>query len=156
MADLPAGVDRQAFQRLLENWSSGISSNVLAIDRAANNTSVVLILEWRGWRLLFAGDAELKSWRFMAREDVLEAVHFLKVGHHGSHNATPPDPILERILPLNKPNDRERVALVSTCTETYSGVPHGPTLERLEARCDRVVRTNTVAAGDSVHVSLKG
>ena len=95
----PEGVDPRAFQRLLESWNAGISSSALAIDRAANNTSVVFLLEWRGWRLLFAGDAEQKSWQMMAREARLKPVHFLKVGHHGSHNATPPDSILEDSAP---------------------------------------------------------
>ncbi len=150
----PEGVDPKAFQRLLESWNAGISRSALAIDRAANNTSVVFLLEWRGWRLLFAGDAEQKSWQMMAREAMLKPVHFLKVGHHGSHNATPPDTILEKILPLGRPDDRDRSAIVSTCLGTYGGVPHGPTLDRLEERCDQVLQTNTVAAGDSVSISF--
>ena len=31
---------------------------ILAIDKAANNTLIVLEVRWRGWRLLFGGDAE--------------------------------------------------------------------------------------------------
>jgi beta-lactamase superfamily II metal-dependent hydrolase len=152
----PEGVDSVAFQRLLERWNSGVSSSALAIDRAANNTSVVTLLEWRGWRLLFAGDAEQRSWQMMARQGTLKPVHFLKVGHHASHNATPPDQILEKILPLEKPDARKRIALVSTCAGVYGGVPHEPTLERLEERCDQVLMTDSVAVGDSVSISFKG
>ena len=152
----PAGVDPSAFQRLMDNWDSGVSSSALAIDRAANNTSVVFLLEWRGWRLLFTGDAEQKSWQIMAREQVLEPVHFLKVGHHGSHNATPPDPILEKILPAKKPDRRKRTALVSTCEGTYDGVPHTPTLDRLRPRCDQVLETKTVGEGEAVRISFAG
>jgi beta-lactamase superfamily II metal-dependent hydrolase len=152
----PEGVDPLAFHRLLESWNAGISSSVLAIDRAANNTSVVFLLEWRGWRLLFTGDAEQKSWQMMSDEKMLNPVHFLKVGHHGSHNATPPDPILEKILPLEKADDRNRSAIVSTCLGTYGGVPHSPTLERIGERCDQVLETDSVAAGDSVSISFTG
>jgi beta-lactamase superfamily II metal-dependent hydrolase len=70
-----------------------------------NNTSVVLLLEWRGRRLLFAGDAEWQgtevkaghrngAWDVMlslpeVRQLLLEPLDFLKVAHHGSHNGTP-------------------------------------------------------------------
>ena len=139
----PKGVDQKAFDRLLASWRRGLLSNLLAIDRAANNTSLVFELEWRGWRLLFAGDAELRSWRTMERENVLAPVHFRKVGHHGSHNATPPDSILERIFPLARQHDtRKRTALISTCCDVYPGVPDDDTMIRLEARCDEIVRTD--------------
>ena len=150
----PEGVDREAFRRLVESWSEGIGSAVLAIDRAANNSSVVFQLDWRGWRLLFAGDAEQKSWSLMAAAGQLRPVHFLKVGHHGSHNATPPDAILESILPAEPPDDRRREALVSTCAGSYGGVPHAPTLERLEMRCDRVSSTESVPAGKSISIDF--
>jgi hypothetical protein len=70
-----------------------------------NNTSVVLLLEWRGRRLLFAGDAEWEgtevkesrrnsTWDVMlsipkVREVLLQTLDFFKVAHHGSHNGTP-------------------------------------------------------------------
>lgn len=130
----PAGVDVGAFLNLVEARKTGIGDNVLAIDQAANNTSVVFMLEWRGWRLLFPGDAESRSWKTMAKQGVLKPVHFLKVAHHGSHNGTPDDDILERILPQVAPADRNRLAAISTWTGTYSGIPHPPTDARLKAR----------------------
>ena len=152
----PAGVDPRAFDRLLESWASGVSSNILEIDRAANNTSIVFSLEWRGWRLLFPGDAEQKSWKLMQRAGVLKPCHFLKVSHHGSHNATPPEPILDSIFPQPSSDRRRRVALVSTCGDTYQGVPHEPTLGRLERRCDRILSTADVAPGKSLTVTFSG
>jgi hypothetical protein len=130
----PSGVDIGAFLRLLEARRGGIADNLLAIDKAANNTSVVFALEWRGWRLLFAGDAEIRSWKTMARENVLKPVHFLKVSHHGSHNGTPADEIFDAILPQAPPDNRDRSAAISTWTETYPGIPHKPTNDRLSAR----------------------
>jgi hypothetical protein len=127
-------VDIGAFLRLLEARRGGIADNLLAIDKAANNTSVVFALEWRGWRLLFAGDAEIRSWKTMARENVLKPVHFLKVSHHGSHNGTPADEIFDAILPQAPPDNRDRSAAISTWTETYPGIPHKPTNDRLSAR----------------------
>jgi beta-lactamase superfamily II metal-dependent hydrolase len=130
----PKGVDVGAFRQLLEARRSGIAENLLAIDKAANNTSVVFSLEWRGWRLLFAGDAEVRSWQTMNREKVLKPVHLLKVSHHGSHNGTPAAELFDAILPEVALDDRERHAVISTWTNTYGGIPHTPTNKRLMER----------------------
>jgi beta-lactamase superfamily II metal-dependent hydrolase len=130
----PAGVDVGAFLRLIEARRSGIADNLLTIDKAANNTSIVFALEWRGWRLLFSGDAEVRSWKTMARENVLKPVHFLKVAHHGSHNGTPSDEIFDAILPPVSHDGRNRDAAISTWEDTYSGIPHPPTNTRLSSR----------------------
>ena len=128
----PPGVDAGAFYDLVDFRERGFADNLLAIDRAANDSSVVFSLEWRGKRLLFAGDAELRSWRMMRDQGVLEPVDFLKVSHHGSHNGTPDDDVLDLFLP-GKSNKRR--AVVSTWQETYGGIPHEPTNEKLRARC---------------------
>jgi beta-lactamase superfamily II metal-dependent hydrolase len=149
----PPGVDVVAFSHLMQTWRDSISSNILAIDKAANNTSVVFELRWRGWRLLFAGDAEQRSWLTM--RDRLEPVDFLKVAHHGSSNATPPDSILELLFPQDRTDRRARTSLVSTCAGTYPGVPDDSTLKRLQGRCDRVLSTAAVPDGGAVRIVLR-
>lgn len=131
-----AGVDAGAFYNLVDSRLRGLGDNMLAIDKAANNTSVVFSIEWRGWRLLFPGDAELKSWQIMNQQGVLKPVHLLKVAHHGSHNGTPDDAPFDAILPQPAPDAKKRVAAVSTWTKTYSGIPSAPTDARLKARCE--------------------
>jgi beta-lactamase superfamily II metal-dependent hydrolase len=135
----PPGVDAGAFFNLVEKRQRGIFDNLLAIDRAANNTSLVFSLEWRGWRLLFPGDAEHRAWLEMHKRGVLKPVHFLKVGHHGSWNGTPPPELLEQLLPLQAPDGRERRALVSTHNGTYTGVPNRETLDDLRRHCKAVI-----------------
>ena len=130
----PPGVDAGAFYRLVESRRNGLVDNLLAIDQSRNNSGIVLCLEWRGWRLLFTGDVEVRSWREMNKHCVLSPVHFLKISHHASHNGTPPEEILEKILPADWPDAHERVAVASTYPNTYSGIPDGATLDRLEAR----------------------
>ena len=121
----PSGVDAGAFYNLVEARLRGIGDNILAIDKAANNTSVVFLLQWRGWRLLFAGDAEVRSWKTMNREGVLKPVHFLKVSHHGSHNGTPEDDIFEASCPSRRPTtDAHRRHL--HLDRTYPGIPTTP------------------------------
>lgn len=137
----PDGVDQKGFDKLLEFSRTGLGDEMLAIDRAANNTSVVFLIEWRGWRLLFTGDAEVRSWRTMERKGQLGPVHFVKVGHHGSHNGTPDEGVLQQILPIPRGDSRRRTALVSTCGGTYNGVPDEDTLARLACRVDALVST---------------
>lgn len=131
----PPGVDAGAFYDLVDFRSRGIGDNLISIDAAANNSSVVFCLEWRGWRLLFPGDAEHRSWKQMNKVGALKPVHFLKVGHHGSANGTPPPELLDKILPEEPEDGRPRFAAVSTCTGSYSGVPHKDTMELLASRC---------------------
>lgn len=131
----PPGVDAGAFYDLVEFRRRGYGDNLLQIDAAANNSSVVFCLEWRGWRLLFPGDAEHRSWKQMNKAGVLKPVHFLKVGHHGSANGTPPPELLDKILPEESEDGRPRFAAVSTCTGSYHGVPHKETMELLASRC---------------------
>lgn len=129
----PAGVSAGDFFDLVRFRSSGMGANLRTIDKAANNSSVVLELEWNGWRLLFPGDAEEKSWEIMARHGLLRPVHFLKVSHHGSKNGSP-EAGLNAVLPEVATDDRPRQAIVSTHIGAYPGVPDSPTLDRLRAR----------------------
>jgi hypothetical protein len=150
----PEGVDYKSFNILLEKRRSYFDG-LLAIDRAANDTSVVFSLEWRGWKLLFAGDAEIRSWKTMAREGQLEPVHFLKVSHHGSANGTPGEDILERIVPRAPTDQRDRVALVSTFPSTYHNVPDKQTTQMLKDRGVRVLEVNEeVQPGDYLEIEF--
>lgn len=146
------GVDGGAFYELIDGMDQGLAESLFAIDRAANNTSLVVELSWRGRRLLFAGDAERESWRMMAAEADLRPVELLKVGHHGSHNATPSPDILDHVLPAAR--RREAAAVLSTCPDVYEGVPHPGVLSALEARTSRVYRTTDAPPGTPVAVSL--
>ncbi len=71
-------------------------SIVRVLDKAMNNTSVILLFEAAGKRLLFPGDAQIENWSFAlqalkdeGKRSLLEQVDVYKVGHHGSLNATP-------------------------------------------------------------------
>jgi hypothetical protein len=130
----PRGVDAGAYFQLVEARRNGYVENLLAIDQSRNNSSIVLCLEWRGWKLLFTGDAEIRSWKEMNKHHVLSPVHFLKMSHHASHNGTPNDELLEKFLPTQAHDDRDRVAVASTFPNTYTGIPHEVTISRLETR----------------------
>ncbi len=120
----PGNISDQDF-RLLRNRLLYAGLAFSQEDNALkNNTSVVLLLEWRGRRLLFAGDAEWEgtevkeshrngTWDVMlsipkVREVLLQPLDFFKVAHHGSHNGTPfregeeKQPELEKMLSADR------------------------------------------------------
>lgn len=135
----PPGVDAGAFYNLVHARMSGVVENLLAIDKANNNTSIVFCMEWKGLKLLFTGDAEERSWKEMNKQDVLEPVHFLKISHHLSHNGTPGDDLLDKLLPPGE----KRYAAVSTCLHSYPGIPDKKTLNAVKKRVKRVYSTHT-------------
>lgn len=152
----PSGVDAGAFYNLVDSRRSGLHDNLLAIDKAANNTSIVFSLEWRGWKLLFPGDAEQESWRMMDDKGVLEPVHVLKIAHHGSWNGTPQGAILDKILPVPPPDGKQRYAVVSTCLDTYSGVPDQTTLTTLGARAELHSTLDQIPDAGHLDIELPG
>jgi len=105
-----------------------------AVDGFLNGESIVLVLEFGSARLLLPGDAEVGSWSMiMSNPDALELAAtstFLKVGHHGSHNATPFNFINEH-LPTNTP------AVISTQAGTgnyRNGIPLQRLLDTMDTR----------------------
>jgi beta-lactamase superfamily II metal-dependent hydrolase len=142
----PPGVDAGAFYNLVDQMDNGLAESLFQIDAAANNTSLVVEITWRHRRLLFVGDAEQRSWQTMARLGLLRPVDFLKVGHHGSRNATPPPNILEQCLPLARRDQAQ--ALVSTCLDNYPGVPDPTTLDEIRRRVQVLHSTLDVPAGE--------
>src|SRR6185312_15982524 len=86
--------------------------------KAQNNTSLCLLIEAAGKRLLLPGDAELESWEMIERKCAakLKPVDFLKVSHHGGSNGTPLE-LLDHLLPVRR-KARAQV-LVSTKRKIY-------------------------------------
>jgi beta-lactamase superfamily II metal-dependent hydrolase len=77
----------------------GLLAAASILEQSVNNTSVFFVLEVAGLRLLFPGDAQFGAWEHVRTNPdalaLIENVDFYKVGHHGSHNATPKAFILE-------------------------------------------------------------
>jgi beta-lactamase superfamily II metal-dependent hydrolase len=150
-----------------EVLQSRLLSNALAFaakdSSIQNNLSVVLLIEWKRRRLLFVGDAEWEdefregkhngSWNVMwerhSKTHLNKPIDFLKVGHHGSINATPPPApvqskkgamgsvykVLDAILPVPKAGARPSAqAIVSTEREFYNPIPECKLLVDLARR----------------------
>ena len=128
----PVNISVGSFRRLKSQLQYTSLMAASQENGVVNNTSVALLLEWRGRRLLFPGDAEYESWQLMwqhEREALSAPLNFLKISHHGSHNGTPyklgepNDPqneILDTLLP--EANAAEAQAVVST----LAGRIHAP------------------------------
>ncbi len=154
----PTNISENDFRTLRSRMlSNGLA---FAVDDSTiqNNVSTVLLIVWRKRRLLFVGDAEWDegyeegkknaSWNVMwkEREPLLsEPVDFLKVGHHGSHNATPwnrhedakheVNQIFDAILPV-PPEGQEPTAqcVVSTKRKQYDTIPDAELLTEIARR----------------------
>jgi beta-lactamase superfamily II metal-dependent hydrolase len=158
-ADDGLTVSQGDFRRLRERMGSRTILLAMAQNELINNSSIVFLLTWRGRRLLFTGDAECKfsrggrfeagkqnfSWNVMwARHRALldEPLDFLKVGHHGSENATPwtgdqPANEANQILDALAPHGGQRLhAIVSAARHASwpGNIPRRSLLEELGRR----------------------
>ena len=83
--------------RLQSVTGQGLLEIVRQLDDQMNNTSIILLFEVFGRKLLFPGDAQFENWSYAMTEapdkarvaELVAEVDFYKVGHHGSLNATP-------------------------------------------------------------------
>jgi len=115
----------------------------VALDKAVNGTSLMLMFEIAGTFLLFPGDAQWGTWNEAMADpewsDILKKVTFYKIGHHGSHNATPKD-FVEQMIPSGI------CAMASTLTRViWPDIPRQPLLDALIAKDAKVARTDKPA-----------
>jgi beta-lactamase superfamily II metal-dependent hydrolase len=159
-AALPRNISQADFRRLQSRMMSSAFAFAELSSKVTNNTSVVLLIEWKKKRLLFVGDAEWDkgfkegkangAWNVMwhKRRELLDRrMHFLKIGHHGSENSTPwndredgevtePGTILDAILPASG-KARAR-AVVSTKRKNYETIPRSALLAEIGKRVRNV------------------
>jgi beta-lactamase superfamily II metal-dependent hydrolase len=146
----PANVSARDFRLLRSRLQYSALAFSQEDDDLKNNVSVVLLLEWRGKRLLFAGDAEWdgtgvhedqrnSSWDVMlniqdVKDILLQPMDLFKVAHHGSHNGSPFDQqgkvkILQKIASPDRTN-----IVVSTVVGVHgkkNPVPYAPLMAEL-------------------------
>ena len=91
-ASFPEG-SRWLIYRARKMQASQMLGIVRALDKAMNNTSLILLFRVGGKSLLFPGDAQIENWTYALDQPkyrkLLAEVDLYKVGHHGSLNATP-------------------------------------------------------------------
>lgn len=155
--DATAGEGEQSWRRIDLDWLGVSADLALQLDDHVNNTSLVLAFEVveTGRVLLFAADAQIGNWlswqdlawtvgdkKVVTGPDLLARTVYYKVGHHGSHNATPERKGLAQMtsrdlsafIPTNE-RDAEKVG--------WGRMPYDKILRALGERCaGRVVRAD--------------
>lgn len=122
----------------------------VSLDQAVNGTSLMLLLEVGQHHLLFPGDAQWGTWDAAFHDpewrELLTRTDFYKVGHHGSHNATPTD-----FLSVFA-NRALGAAMVSTWpnTSSWKDIPRMPLLEKLAEKTPNLARSNTSEGSSAV------
>jgi competence protein ComEC len=118
--------------------------------RAGNDESLVLRLDFGQTSLLLAGDAEAQAEAEMLRENVPLHADVLKIGHHGSANATTA-PFLDAVAP--------RMAVIQVGQDNRFGHPAASALERLAGipifRTDRAGAIEIISDGRQIWVKTE-
>jgi len=154
----PSNISAADFRNLQPRILSNSLAFALDDTKIQNNVSVVLLIEWKNKRLLFTGDAEWHhefkegikngSWNVMwkeRKEHFLKPLDFLKVGHHGSINATPwnreeddtneLNQMFNAMLPLPKAGEKPTAqCVVSTKRKQYVTIPDAQLLTEIAKR----------------------
>jgi len=96
LANVPIWARWFVHRARIVNASESLSL-VRILDDAMNNTSVILLFTIGDKTFLFPGDAQIENWEYAlkfapdktANLEAFRSITVLKVGHHGSRNATP-------------------------------------------------------------------
>ncbi len=139
---------------------------VRALDRQINNTSLILLFETAGKKLLFPGDAQIENWQFALANakyrTLLADVDLYKVGHHGSLNATPRS-MWDQFRKKGSSTKRGRLKTVLSTrpgkhgnVETRTEVPRATLLAELQAHSE-LHSTHTLASNrlyQEIHIDF--
>jgi hypothetical protein len=82
--------DRRTIRSVDDNTAFSLAKGV---EDAVNGTSLMIMFKIGSAHLFFPGDAQHGTWQAALKDnewrELLTKTNFYKVGHHGSHNATP-------------------------------------------------------------------
>ena len=128
-------------------WPVKISKEQIAVDDP-NEHNTVYMIHYKGIKVMVTGDLleedEKEMVRYYQGTDTLKC-DILKVAHHGSKSNSS-----EVFLDAAKP----RIAVIQCGRNNFYGHPHKQTLERLEERGIKVLRTDiSGAVGIDIHGS---
>jgi hypothetical protein len=141
--DIPRS-SRWFVRRLRGVRAKSLLELVMILDNVLNNTSVILLFEVGGKKLLFPGDAQIENWSYALEKSLplLEDVDVYKVGHHGSRNATPKT-LFDNFKKRGPEGKRGRMmSLISTkkgkhgSSDSHTEVPRATLVKALQAETD--------------------
>jgi hypothetical protein len=106
----------------------------VALEQATNGTSLMLLFRMGDTTMLFPGDAQWGTWDRVLNDpegkELLKSVNLYKVGHHGSHNATPVSFVRKHL----RNADASMVPVGPTRIPSWGDIPRRPLINRLRKR----------------------
>ena len=119
----------------------------VSLDKAVNGTSLMLTLKVGSTHLLFPGDAQWGTWLAAMTNpesaEILRKTRFYKVGHHGSHNATPKE-FVETLMSAGI------MSMVSTNKVTkWPDIPKTELIDALGLKHVKLARSDKPTEADS-------
>jgi len=132
--------DQARLKKASSEWDPAIT---VALEKAVNGTSLVLAFEIDDVVLFFPGDAQWGSWNKLLSSpksvELLSRAKFWKVGHHGSHNATPIDFVAQTASPAC-------CAMMSTKTGKWASIPRAGLIDAIKAKGIPLARSDEAPA----------
>jgi hypothetical protein len=141
------------------------------IETFLNNQSLVVLFEFGGKKLLFAGDAQAGNWEYWLfkmsepikdptkagdiveeSKELLQTIDFYKVGHHGSTNATPIQ-MVECAIARPK-GSTGFVSMCSTEDDVYGNKKKGTEVPRT-LLMDALLKDSSLIRSDAIPISIK-
>jgi hypothetical protein len=122
----------------------------VALEKAVNGTSLMLMFVVDKAFLLFPGDAQWGTWQAAIADqqwrELLSQTVFYKVGHHGSHNATPRKFVEEllwsRRTEPDTPLDDFSAAVSTRTIDIWKYIPKRELLNALHSTSPRLARSD--------------
>lgn len=149
-------------RRASDLYAEQLLAIVGMLDDVLNNTSVILLIQFGGTKLLFPGDAQIENWEYALGKShvrtLLAGTHIYKVGHHGSRNATPKT-LWERFRHRGPAGSERLCSILPTLPGVHgeekndSEVPRKTLVEALEKETD-LIRTDEMAADECQEVDV--
>ncbi|MGX9789814.1 hypothetical protein [Mycobacterium sp. MMS18-G62] len=150
LTQVPRELDEAKRKLALHSLSNdmGLMAAASVLEQSVNNTSLFFVLDIGGVRLLFPGDAQYGAWESVRNDpkslDLISDVDFYKMGHHGSHNATPMSFVEKQ---WKKPGDTMVPwGLVKLWKDS---IPYTELITALTKANHRVIKPNKDTVGDN-------
>ena len=164
-------IDYEGSMKIVESSQPDLLAAAASkIETFLNNQSLVVLFEFGGKKLLFAGDAQAGNWEYWLfkmsepikdptkagdiveeSKELLQTIDFYKVGHHGSTNSTP-------IQMVETAADRPAgskgfVSMCSTEDEVYGNRDKSTEVPRT-LLMDALAKGSCLVRSDAIPISL--
>jgi beta-lactamase superfamily II metal-dependent hydrolase len=148
----PAFENLRVSEPVMKHIRAMAAENLLAaaaaLESSVNGTSLMFVLEVGGLFLFFPGDAQWGTWNMAledpAKRDLIKRSAFYKIGHHGSHNASP-ETFVGNVM---SPDTWAAISVASV--KKWADIPLDELIKQIGLRSVHVVRSDQPPAAGAV------